>query len=181
MTKNKWHSLLAATLTLLMLFVFIPQAQAIKANNDYSESYKSNKYYTNLMNVLISENQRDTIVNVALSQLEYHEGSNNNDLSGCSTGLNNYTEYNYWFEKGSAGWPATFVSWCARQAKIGTDIIKNASYSKPDEFGIAFYERGSYTPMCGDFIFFDWKSPNYPDPWDLVGIVESVNGNQVTF
>ena len=137
MKRNRRHSFIAAALTLLMLWVFIPQAQATMSTNSYSTQYMNSTYYTKLKNVTITGNQRDDIVNIALSQVGYHEGNNNSELGGNNTnGSNNYTEYNYWYYSGTlnggdaAPWCAVFVSWCARQAGIGTDIINNSAYSE---------------------------------------------------
>lgn len=41
-----------------------------------SASYRSGKYYTQLCNVSLTGNQRTDLVNVARSQLGYHEGNN---------------------------------------------------------------------------------------------------------
>ena len=102
-----------------------------------SASYRSGKYYTQLCNVSLTGNQRTDLVNVARSQLGYHEGNNTSQLHGESSGSSNYTEYGYWYGtqvQGSssgfyASWCAYFISWCARQAGIPTSIISNATYA----------------------------------------------------
>ena len=157
-----------------------------------SSPYRSSAYYTQLCNVTLTGNQRTDLVNVARSQLGYHEGNSFSDLGGGnSSGSSNYTEYGYWYGTqvaGSSGgyyyaWCAYFISWCARQAGIPTSIISNASYAcagsdNGDFKNLTYYSRGSYTPQVGDLIFFDWDS--VPRPWDHVEIVTAVSSSSVT-
>ena len=156
-----------------------------------SASYRSGKYYTQLCNVSLTGNQRTDLVNVARSQLGYHEGNNTSQLHGESSGSSNYTEYGYWYGtqvQGSssgfyASWCAYFISWCARQAGIPTSIISNATYAcAGSDYGdfknLDFYSRGSYTPKVGDLIFFDRPGDN--THWDHVEIVIGVSSSEVT-
>ena len=157
-----------------------------------SSPYRSSAYYTQLCNVTLTGNQRTDLVNVARSQLGYHEGDKFSDLGGGnSTGSSNYTEYGYWYGTqvaGSSGgyyyaWCAYFISWCARQAGIPTSIISNASSAcagsdDGDFHNLTYHSRGSYTPQVGDLIFFDWDSE--PGPWDHVEIVTAVSSSSVT-
>ncbi|MGN0787259.1 MAG: lectin-like protein [Christensenellales bacterium] len=157
-----------------------------------SSPYRSSAYYTQLCNVTLTGNQRTDLVNVARSQLGYHEGNSFSDLGGGnSSGSSNYTEYGYWYGTqvaGSSGgyyyaWCAYFISWCARQAGIPTSIISNASYAcagsdNGDFKNLTYYPRGSYTPQAGDLIFFDWNSVS--GQWDHVEVVTAVSSSSVT-
>ena len=156
-----------------------------------SASYRSGKYYTQLCNVSLTGNQRTDLVNVARSQLGYHEGDNTSQLHGESSGSRNYTEYGYWYGtqvQGNSGgsyyaWCAYFISWCARQAGIPTSIISNASYAcagsdNGDFKNLDFYSRGSYTPKVGDLVFFCWEGNS--SCWDHVEIVIGVSSSEVT-
>ncbi|MBR3460520.1 MAG: CHAP domain-containing protein [Clostridia bacterium] len=142
-----------------------------------SSYYKNSIYYSRLVNVKLTRNQRTDIVNVAASQLGYHEGNNNAGMSGTTSGTNNYTEYNYWYYNGSHNggsaypWCAVFVSWCARQAGIPTSIIKNSAVASCEKsyFNLTYYDGKTYTPKTGDLFF-------YKD-WQHVGIVKSVSGS----
>ena len=156
-----------------------------------SASYRSGKYYTQLCNVSLTGNQRTDLVNVARSQLGYHEGDNTSQLHGESSGSRNYTEYGYWYGtqvQGNSGgsyyaWCAYFISWCARQAGIPTSIISNASYAcagsdNGDFKNLDYYARGSYTPKVGDLVFFCWEGNS--SCWDHVEIVIGVDSSNVT-
>ena len=159
-----------------------------------SAYYRSGKYYTQLCNVSITGNQRTDLVNVARSQLGYHEGDSIEDLNGTGSGSGNYSEYGYWFGtqvKGNTyghyyAWCAMFVSWCARQAGIPTSVISNAAYAHADGsnssggysyFHVDYKSPTEYTPQEGDLIFFDKASQ--AGEWDHVGIVIGVSNGQV--
>ena len=159
-----------------------------------SASYRSGKYYTQLCNVSLTGNQRTDLVNVARSQLGYHEGDSIEDLNGTGSGSGNYSEYGYWFGtqvKGNTyghyyAWCAMFVSWCARQAGIPTSVISNAAYAHADGsnssggysyFHVDYKSPTEYTPQEGDLIFFDKASQ--AGEWDHVGIVIGVSNGQV--
>lgn len=154
-----------------------------------STAFSNSTYYNSLRNVELSGNQRDDLVNIALSQVGYHEGNSVGQLNGANQyGNNNYTEYAYWFGREVKGnsyghyyaWCAMFVSWCARQARIPTSVISNAAYARADGsskkggysyFHVDYKNRGSYTPQAGDLIFFD--------NWSHVGIVYKVANGKV--
>ena len=159
-----------------------------------SASYRSGKYYTQLCNVSLTGNQRTDLVNVARSQLGYHEGDSIEDLNGTGSGSGNYSVYGYWFGtqvKGNTyghyyAWCAMFVSWCARQAGIPTSVISNAAYAHADGsnssggysyFHVDYKSPTEYTPQEGDLIFFDKASQ--AGEWDHVGIVIGVSNGQV--
>ena len=159
-----------------------------------SAYYRSGKYYTQLCNVSLTGNQRTDLVNVARSQLGYHEGDSIEDLNGTGSGSGNYSEYGYWFGtqvKGNTyghyyAWCAMFVSWCARQAGIPTSVISNAAYAHADGsnssggysyFHVDYKSPTEYTPQEGDLIFFDKASQ--AGEWDHVGIVIGVSNGQV--
>lgn len=146
-------------------------AQAARDIDDFSAEYKASKYYTQLKKVELTGNQREDLVNVALSQFMdveligkqgkeliaelikptyenegYHEGNSLDDLGGGNKkGNDNYTEYNRWAEakygNKDGDWCAHFVSWCARQAGIPKSIINNSSSAVSDKFGTVWNGR----------------------------------------
>ena len=93
--------------------------------------------------------QATDLVEVARTQVGYHEGTNN------------YTKYNVWF--GSLNdygynyaWCQTFVAWCANQAGIPTSMIPRVSGTVS---GMDFFKKNGtwkdagITPEKGDTIF----------------------------
>ena len=109
-------------------------------------------------------NQRDAIIDVAISQLGYTEGPNND------------TKYGDWYGLPNEPWCAMFISWCAWMAGIPTSIIpKYASntggFEVMTEMGITTTEK--ITPKKGDIIFFDWDLSGDKDHCGLVEYVEN--------
>ena len=155
-----------------------------RASMNYTPSsyYSSSVYYSNLHELKLTGNQRLDLINVALTQVGYHEGNSISQLGGSNqTGTLNYTEYGYWYGHHVLGnnagffneWCAMFVSWSARIAQIPKSIINNAAYAhagtNPYYFNVTYYPRGYYTPKPGDLIFYDWAGNGRS--WDHVGIV----------
>ncbi len=183
---------LAVLTAVLMLTVCLTPGRALTLPYTPSSYYASSQYYTALTSVTLTGNQRADIVAVALSQLGYHEGNSIYDLGGGNqSGYCNFTEYCYWYglhvmgnSSGYYGaWCAMFIAWCAEMARIPASIITRACYahagdSSPYYFnGLTFYNRGSYTPLPGDLIFYDW--PDVSGTWNHVGIVHYVEGENV--
>ena len=181
----------AAIISIITLFVscFILPAGAGAVSAVYTPSsyYASSVYCSNLLEVQLTGNQRLDLINIALSQVGYHEGNKLSQLDGSNaSGSSNYTEYGYWFGYHVVGqnsgffyeWCAMFIAWSARQARIPKSIINNASYahagSNPYYFNVTYHPRGSYTPKPGDLVFYDWV--NTQKQWDHVGIVLYTQG-----
>ena len=197
--------LITLTLALSMCLAMLPQVsvptKAVTPNYSVSSSYKSSSFYSKLLDVKLTGNQRDDIINVALSQVGYYEGSYSGDYSGAyDSGYNNYVEYNYWYNSeissgmpvgGSyAHWCATFVSWCAEMAGIPKSILNRSTAAghSSSYFNIYFYSGSgtlnsssdnnyhflgyNYTPKKGDLF--------YTRTWSHVGLVVDVNGSYVT-
>lgn len=179
----------------LCCFVFmLPLQECFAVDIDYNctNEYKNSIYYKNLSSVVLTGDMRQDIVNVAMSQIGYHEGNSANEYGGTSLdGDGEYTEYGYWYTNNVAtnwgdlshsAWCAMFVSWCARQANISTDIIENSINAVPNSawnsvYGRNFniddkYQKDGYIPQRGDLIFFDWTKTG--TNWNHVGIVVDV-------
>ena len=116
--------------------------------------------------------QATDLVEVARTQVGYHEGTNN------------YTKYNVWF--GSLNdygynyaWCQTFVAWCANQAGIPTSMIPRVSGTIS---GMDFFKKNEtwkdagITPEKGDIIYLHSKSSSGYH----VGIVADVSGGQIS-
>lgn len=117
------------------------------------------------------------LVSVARSQIGTREGRSSNGT------WNNRIKYNDWYVSvtkneafRNAAWCEIFVSWCARQAGIPTDVIPNSAYTPA---GLNWYKarkRQVSVPQAGDigYVF-------YP-AIGMVGhvfIVERREGNDV--
>lgn len=158
----------------LVLSLVFTGADALTPSYEVSESYKSGDYYKQLTDVELTGNYLEDIVNVALSQKNYHEGESDCDLSGAGTGHADCTEYCRWYGY-DVGWCAVFISWCARQAQIPENIIGNTAWA--DGTGGNFGEKEVYPfsehePHKGDIIYIS----NDSDPEsDHVGIIYNVD------
>lgn len=119
--------LLTASLLLCCLLPGILSANAL----DYENTY------------INTGNQRKDIIGVALTQVGYTEGTNND------------TKYGFWSGYPYQPWCATFISWCARQAEISTDILGRSAVASPHSsyFDLPYYSGSSYTPQSGDLFF----------------------------
>lgn len=103
---------------------------------------------------------RADLIGVALTQVGYEEGPNND------------TKYGDWMNLSNHPWCGIFVSWCARQAGIPTSVLKNTGIANPANFGLSYYTIDEYTPRAGDLFF----KKNFSH----VGIVYSVGSTTFT-
>ena len=178
-------------LAILLLTVMLAQlvttpGAAVGLGYTPTGAYAGSEYCSRLKMINLTGDQRLDIVNVAYTQLGYHEGDGLAEINGKNTkGSKNYTEYAYWFGTEVMGrdegfyfaWCAMFVSWCARQANIPESIVSNAAYARPDSAdrrgGYGYFHLDAiapqgYEPKCGDLIFIDWEADG---TWDHVGLV----------
>ncbi|MBQ1520438.1 MAG: CHAP domain-containing protein, partial [Clostridia bacterium] len=191
MIGNKKRAL-ALLLAVLLTVPLYSAAHALEPGYEPSNAYASGAYYERLVSVELSGNPRLDLINVALSQMGYHEGDSAAELGGeNAAGRYDYTEYGYWYgveildkPAGHMGpWCAMFVSWCARRAGIPADVISNACYARigtanPYYFlNLDFYEKDQHEPAPGDLAFFDW--PNQSGEWNHVAIVYCVGEGRV--
>jgi len=102
--------------------------------------------------------QRVDIISIAKTQVGYMEGENND------------TKYGTWYGLPNQPWCAMFVSWCAREAEVPLDILRNCAVAAPDPgyFDIPFYDGENYTPKHGDLFF--------TKTFSHVGLVDYVDG-----
>ena len=102
-------------------------------------------------------NQREDIVAIALTQVGYREKDVND------------TKYGDWYGYPGLEWCAMFVSWCALQADVSTDIVQRQSWAHPGSFGVKYYHGNNYTPQPGDLFF--------TESFSHVGLVWYVEGD----
>lgn len=156
MTGSRIRSVSAIMLVLMLTITSAFGVNAAAKSPEYSasNSYKSSIYYKNLTAVELTGDQVTDIVNIAKSQVGYHEGS----LSGNSGGSSNYTEYGRWY--GSQGaWCNKFVSWCASVAGIPSSVFptltsSSSGYSILRSAGAECFSYSSSKELQpGDIIF----------------------------
>ena len=111
-------------------------------------------------------NQASDIVGVASTQVGYGEGGDG------------YTKYGDWYGLPYSDWCAMFVSWCANQAGVSTDVFPSfALCSAGADWFISqgrFHYAGSYAPQAGDLIFYS----SYGDIYH-VGLVTGSDDSNV--
>ena len=149
-------------------------------NYQFSEAYKTSVWYENFTALELTENDRNNILRIAVSQLGYHEGNSPEDFDGMNTeGSENYIEYGRllvpnWNDN-SYDWCACFVNWCLNQArfdKASSEISCRNWVSELTDMNM--YQRskahgGTYTPKPADFIFFNWDG--IASPANHIGFV----------
>ncbi len=166
--------------TTVLLFCAIITLTALPVSSvesSYSASYRSGIFYKRLCNVHRTGDVRTDIVSIAMSQIGYMEGNKNSQLSGCTEGGKNYTEYGSWYGMQDM-WCAMFVSWCAAQAGVSEKVFYKHAYTP---YGINWFEArnlsytrqqvasGTYIPQPGDLVYF--CTPGVARKVNHVGIV----------
>lgn len=136
--------ILSMFLALVLLISVLPVAVPVSAAYENTHSNTGN--------------QRYDIIQVALTQVGYHEGSNN------------YTKYGEYFGWPNTAWCGWFVSWCAAQAGVPTSVLRRQGYADVGSFGLQKFTADEKLPQSGDLYF----------TYGHVGFVYSVNGNYFT-
>ncbi len=135
MTKR----LLALCLTLTLLLTVLPLAVHAEYDNTHVNT----------------GNQRYDIIQVALTQVGYQEGSRS------------YTKYGDYFGWPNTDWCGWFVSWCAAQADVPRSVLKRQGIASASNFGLSTFKASERLPQSGDLYF---KSGH-------VGLVYKVEGD----
>lgn len=191
----------AALLAFLALFGVVSMralsAGAVEETYVMSDSYMSSKFYKNFKNTPLTGDQATDVIAIAMSQIGYHEGNNEIEMSGTSPdGKLDYVEYNRLYgavydpqtDSYDFGyyWCASFANWCLRQAGVseeqsgGDSFISCWKWRKACiESGI-YHEKEGYTPKKGDIIFFiDINDKTIEVPTSHVGLVIYSDGGRV--
>ncbi len=170
--------LLVASSAALAVSALEPHGTGIKCRNwltndpnyTFSDSYKESVWYKNFSELELSDNQRNNILAIAVSQLGYHEGEDG-DYSGTNTtSSGNCVEYfrlliPNW-SNNSDEWCACFVNWCLNQARIDYASSEISCWKWVGElktmkmFQNSAAYNGTYTPKPADMIFFNWNNVN---------------------
>ena len=172
-------TLLLAAVTIPAVSALEPHGTGIKCRNwltndpnyQFSEEYKTSVWYENFTALELTENDRNNVLRIAVSQLGYHEGDSAKDFDGMNkNGSSNYIEYARLliphYSNNAYEWCACFVNWCLNQAhfdKASSEIgcwkwVEELKTMKMWQDSAAY--KGTYTPKPADFIFFNWKGTN---------------------
>lgn len=140
-------------------------------NYTFSEAYKTSVWYENFTRLELTENERNNVLRIAVSQLGYHEGDSAADFDGMNqSGSSNYIEYARLlvphYNDNHYEWCACFVNWCLNQAHIdyaSSEIgcwrwVQELKSMKMWQDSAAY--KGTYTPKPADMIFFNWDNVN---------------------
>ncbi len=183
MTKSRRIKSISAIIALVLVLTSMLSVNAAAKSLEYSasSSYRSSSFYKNLSNVELTGDQVTDLVNVAKSQVGYHEGA----LSGYGSGSSNITEYGRWYGNNGTYWCNVFVSWCAYVAGIPSNVfpklsgVGNAYYSTLPSVGAECFRFSSSRSLeAGDLIFSCTCSASY-GCIDHVGLVVGVEGNTI--
>ncbi len=140
-------------------------------NYSFSEEYKTSVWYQNFTSLEFSENQRNTVLRIAISQLGYHEGDSAADFDGMNmSGSSNYIEYARLlvphYNNNHYEWCACFVNWCLNQAHIDYASSEIGCWKWVGELkAMGMWQdsaayKGTYIPKPADMIFFNWDGKN---------------------
>ena len=163
---KRLKNVLAALLALCLTAGLTMPARAVTPNYNTTSDYRASEWYSALEAVELTGNHATDLLQVALSQLGYHEGNSFHHDGKNLDGNRNYTEYGYWYGMNAQPWCAMYVSWCAKQAALGSLMNRTALASCPS-FGTTWLDP-SATPKAGDLVFFYYEDGT---GWAHVAIV----------
>ena len=138
-----------------------------------STCYTNSCYDSALSQVELTGNYREDIINIALSQVGYHEGDSEDDYDGGNTsGSGDYTEYGRYLGSIGGAWCSEFASWCIRMAEVPTQIVAisraaNVAGFTKDTSAVWYtwdqiiYGGGNYTPREGDILLWAWDNNSH--------------------
>ena len=172
--------------------------------NGVSDAYKNSKYYKNLTSIELTGDGVTDVLAVALSQVEYVEGTSTAGFNGTQGGGGNFTEFNYnmgnWgvgYGGSSYSWCASFVSWCLLQSRCTDQNTMSAWcrhhmgdskyiwreigcpnwYKNLKQCGYGHDADSSYTPKSGDLVFFEGSGHIGIVRYYKDGTVYTIEGN----
>ena len=156
-------------------------------NAGASDAYKGSKYYKNLTQIELTGDGVTDVLAVALSQLEYVEGTSTSGFSGTQGGGGNFTEFCRNYGEGNAyAWCAAYVSFCLFQSgatnstskqTIWRDIYCPRWYQNLKNAGYGHDASSNYTPKSGDLVFFTGGGHIGIVRYYKDGIVYTIEGN----
>ena len=130
--------------------------------------YTGSDFHKRLAAVGLTGKYRTDIVNIALSQIDYHEGDSPADYDGANpSSEDNYTEYGRFLGSEGSDWCSEFYSWCVSMAGVPTNILKTSREAMTDNWisgtnakyytwAETVYGGGDYVPQMGDLLQWAW-------------------------
>ncbi len=171
--------IIAAIIVLsVALIAGVPAAFAMEPAFVPSQSYAQSEFYQRLLEVELTGDPRQDIVNIALSQLWYKEGGMEGDHGGNGRVCNNFTEYGHCLGNNGSIWCTTFIWWCARQAGLDASVFPNTIWPRLITVNCPYV---GYSPTAsiqpGDLLFVENSGDDTPDH---LALVTQVKGNEIT-
>ena len=126
--KKTWKTVLSLLLVLILASSLVP-AGAAGTSYTVSGPYGESEYYENLKALTLTGDYRTDLVNVALTQVGYHEGASKQERHGnnwYSDG--NWTEYGYFSQCDGYAWCAMFICFCMYYAEIPASAVPYNCY-----------------------------------------------------
>lgn len=156
-----------------------------------SQYYLKSPFYTKLLNTQLTGNLRDDVIEIAKSQIGYHEGNNIEDICGLNAaGDQNISEYGRSLGNFNSLWCSEFASWCVRMAGVPIKNLSSSGGANAEAFTKGtpsrFYEwkdtiygGGSYTPRKADIILWAWNHDKHEPDESLshTSLLESIKTN----
>ena len=144
--------------------------------DDFSEYYYDSPFYLELVEVRPTGGLRNDMLEIARSQIGYHEGNRYSDLCGLNaSGDDDFTEYGKYHGSIGTAWCSEFASWCVRMTGIpftristsrcacATNFTEGTSASYY-EWGETVYAGGDFESQGGEIIFWLFNDDPYgPD------------------
>lgn len=177
----------------------IPHEIMLLKNEDSSYTVASDKYYDEENNFkscsylstddlvqATAIGSANCMTHIASSEVGYLEKASNSNLDNftANAGSSDYTKYGSWYGLNGEPWCAIFVSWCAEQADIRTNIIPKTASSTTSmntfknwgNFEYSSAHGGNYKPKVGDIFFLGTSTSSSSH----TGIVVSVSSTTIT-
>lgn len=145
-----------------------------------NETETAAEWEKSFKDVELSGDWREDLLNIARTQLGYHE-SDVNFIIDDAGDRKGYTRYGDWYGAAYSDWCAMFIAFCLHYAEIpAADFPRDASCANwkgmLEARGAYEDDEDTYIPQSGDLIFFNHEGKATPEH---IGIVESVSETSV--
>ena len=123
----------------------------------------------------LTEISRQSVIEIARSQLSYSESSDNY-LVDDDGSLRGYTRYGDWYGNPYGDWNAMFAAFCLHYAGVSIPYDASSSaWAKALEEQERLMNPSEYIPKVGDIVFFDTDTDGTVDRVGLIDTIEDIN------